>query len=174
MKHTRGFTLIEVLVALTIAGIVVLAAHQLFTGAADGAQAVATEREALDRDSNARRWLKATLLSAEPPFEGRANKISFTSWQLTSGGWFEPHPIEVTHQGTRLVARHAGQQQLSLADNVTDIAFEYLLEPGAESQWMREWISPVSAPLAIRVRLGRGTREGGRVDTLLFQVKERG
>ena len=174
MKPTRGFTLIEVLVSLTIASLVVLAAHQMFTGAADGAKAVTTEREAIDRRSNARRWLKAAFLSLEAPFDGRANNISFTSWQLTPGGWFEPQPIAVERQGSQLGARHAGDV-LTLADDVSGIAFDYLLDPGADSKWVREWISPVSAPLAVRGRIaGCGKGNAGCVDTLLFLVKERG
>jgi len=89
VRRHQGFTLIEVMVAMAIAALVILAAHRIFTGVADGARAVVTAGESLDRGVNARRWLKATFLSLEPPFEGRANRASFTSWQLVSGGWFE-------------------------------------------------------------------------------------
>ena len=169
-----GFTLIEVLVAVTLAGVVVVAAHQTFTGVADGARAVAHARESLDRSSNARRWLKATFLSLEPPFEGLSDRLSFTSWQLTSGGWFEQQPTELALERGRVVAR-AGSITFPLVDNVTAVSFDYLLEPGAESRWVREWISPVSAPLAIRMRVaGCGRRDAACVDTLLFLIKERG
>lgn len=174
MRRAGGFTLIEVLVALTIASAVVLAAHQIFTGVADGANAVTAARQDLDRSSNARRWLKATFLSLEPPFEGRIKQVSFISWQVTPGGWFEQQPIELAHESSRLVARHAGEV-LQLADDVSDVAFDYLLDPGADSRWVREWVSPVSAPLAIRLRIaGCGRGDAGCVDTLLFLVKERG
>lgn len=174
MTRTAGFTLIEVVVALTIASSVVVAAHQIFTGVADGAAAVASERGHLDHHSNARRWLKATFLSLEPPFEGRVGRVSFVSWQLASGGWFEPQMIEVRLNDSRLVARHAGEV-LTLADDVTGVDFDYLLEPGADSRWVREWVSPVSAPLAIRLRIaGCGRGDAGCADTLLFLVKERG
>jgi prepilin-type N-terminal cleavage/methylation domain-containing protein len=169
-----GFTLIEVLVAITIASVVVLVAHQIFTGVADGTKAITTARGQLDRSSNARRWLKATLLSLEPPFEGRPHHVSFTSWQLTSGGWFEPQPTELRHDEGRFVARH-GSTAFPLSDNIIDVSFDYLLEPGADTRWVRGWISPVSAPLAIRLRIaGCGRRDAGCVDTLLFLVKERG
>jgi len=36
---------------------------------------------------------------------------------------------------------------------------------------VREWVSPVSAPVAVRMRV---TGEGNEVDTLLFLIKERG
>ena len=170
----RGFTLIEVIVTLTIAGMVVLTAHQIFAGVANGAKAVATEREDLDRSSNARRWLKATFLSLEPPFEGHVDHVSFVSWQLTSGGWFEQQKVDLAQEATRFVAVRGGEK-LELADGVSGVAFDYLLEPGVDSKWVREWVSPVSAPVAIRLRVA-GCRRGDAAcaDTLLFLIKERG
>jgi prepilin-type N-terminal cleavage/methylation domain-containing protein len=172
--RAHGFTLIEVLVAITISAMVVVAAHQIFTGVADGARAIANARQSLDRSSNARRWLKATFLSLEPPFEGRTDHVSFTSWQLQTGGWLEPQPVILGREGERLMAQH-GEASLDLAEGITDVAFDYLLDPGANTKWVREWVSPVSAPLAIRVRIaGCGQRDTGCVDTLLFLIKERG
>ena len=174
MRKRAGFTLIEVLVALTIASVVIIAAHQVFSGVADGSKAVASAREALDRRSNGRRWLKAAFLSLEPPFDGRANRMSFTAWQETPGGWFAPKSVVVALEKDRLIAS-AADQSIELREGTTDVAFDYLLEPGADTKWVREWISPVSAPLAIRLRIGGcGKRDPGCVDTLLFLVKERG
>ncbi|HJS43590.1 MAG TPA: hypothetical protein VJ755_08970 [Gemmatimonadales bacterium] len=171
-----GFTLLEVVVALTIATMVVIAAHRIFTGVAGGSRAVAVARESLDRSVNARRWLKATFLSLEPPFEGRRERASFGSWQLTSGGWFEQKPTTVQLDGSTLIGTTGGAgDQLRLADGVSNVAFDYLLEPGADSKWVMEWISPVSAPLAVRLRIaGCGKRDAACVDTLLFLVRERG
>jgi prepilin-type N-terminal cleavage/methylation domain-containing protein len=174
MKRAAGFTLIEVMVAMTIATVVIVAAHRIFTGVADGAKAIEAARTDLDRTANGRRWLKATFLSLEPPFEGRTDRVSFTSWQLTSGGWFEPKPTVLQTTGSTLIAS-AGRDQLRLADGVSGVAFDYLLEPGADTKWVREWISPVSAPLAIRLRIaGCGKRDTACADTLLFLVRERG
>ena len=174
MRRTAGFTLVEVMVAVAISALVILAAHRIFTGVADGAKAVERARESLDRQANARRWLKATFLSLEPPFEGRRDRASFRSWQLSSGGWFEQLPTTLSLDGSRFVGT-SGRTSLSLADSVGELAFDYLLEPGADSKWVREWISPVSAPLAVRIRVaGCGKRDAGCVDTLMFLVKERG
>jgi hypothetical protein len=76
--------------------------------------------------------------------------------------------------GDRFVAQ-AGAARVSLQREVAGLELDYLLEPGADTKWVREWVSPVSAPVAIRVRIagcGRGYAAG--VDTLLFLVKERG
>jgi len=161
------------MVALTVAAVVLLAAHRIFAGVLDGSRALVEARETLDREANARRWLKAAFLSLDAPFEGRPERASFTSWQLAPGGWFEERRIELRRQGARFVALGTGDP-LELANDVTGIAFDYLLDPGAESKWVPEWISPLTAPIAVRVRLGRGAGEAARVDTLLFLVKERG
>jgi len=169
-----GFTLIEVMVAMAIAGVVIMAAHRIFTGVAKLCRAVAAARESLDRSVNARRWLKATFLSLEPPFEGRANRASFTSRQLVPGGWFEQKPTQLSQDGSRFLGA-TGAEPIQLADGVSDVAFDYLLDPGADTKWVREWISPVSTPLAVRLRItGCGRGDAGCVDTLLFLVKERG
>lgn len=174
MNRRCGFTLVEVMVAVAVASLVIFAAYRVFTGVADGAKAVATARATLDGSVNARRWLKASFLSLEPPFEGRMNRATFTSWQLAVGGWFEPRVVTLSQEGNRFSAR-SGPQTLQLADSVALVTFDYLLEPGADTKWVREWISPVSAPLAVRLRItGCGRRDAGCVDTLLFLVKERG
>ncbi len=179
-----GFTLVEVLVALTIAALVVLLAHQMFAAVAERGRTLVAARDSLDRAANARRWLKATFLSLDVGtdgaggFDGRADRLAFSAWERTADGWFERRRIALGCDGDRLVASVIPGEPVALMDGVTRVAFDYLLEPGAESRWVREWVSPVSAPVAIRIRVtrGRGTRDGGRVvtDTLLFLMKERG
>lgn len=177
-RDHRGFTLLELLVALTVSGIVVLLAHAVFTAVTDAGRDVRNARLALDREANARRWMEAALLSLDVgsdsagPFEGRPDRMAFGAWLETSGGWFERRRIELRRNGTSFDA-----DSMILADSVTDVAFDYLLEPGEDTKWVREWISPVSAPLAVRIRIerGRGKWDGGMVvDTLLLLIKERG
>jgi prepilin-type N-terminal cleavage/methylation domain-containing protein len=175
-----GFTLVELLVALTLAGLVVLMAHRLFAAATDAARTVQEARTALDREANARRWLQAATLSldvgqqAGDGFEGRPDRLSFTTWLESADGWFVRRRVVLHHDVRSFVAVVDRADTIDLATDADAVAFDYLLELGADTKWVREWISPVSAPLAIRLRLGRGTRDGGRVDTLLLLVKERG
>src|SRR5260370_40495571 len=176
-----GFTLIEVLVALTIGGVVLLAAEGIFSGVASGSRQLMAARERLDREANGRRWLKSAFLSLEVGqasvggFEGRVDRLRFSAWQLAPGGWYERRQIELSRVNGRLLAS-LGDAPLVLGDSVADVAFEYLIEPGVASRWVREWISPVSAPLAVRIRVttGRERTTRGVVDTLLFLIKERG
>jgi prepilin-type N-terminal cleavage/methylation domain-containing protein len=181
--RTAGFTLIEVLVALTIGSLVVLIAHQLFVGVADQANTLTEVRATIDRAANAHRWLDATFLSLDvgtegvSGFDGRPDRVSFSTWLLTPDGWFERRVVSLGSADGRLVATITPGAPIVLRDSVRDVAFDYLLEPGAESRWVREWVSPVSAPVAVRLRvqrLGRGDGEASVTDTLLFLIKERG
>jgi prepilin-type N-terminal cleavage/methylation domain-containing protein len=175
-RSPLGFTLVEVLVALTISGIVVLLAHRLFAAATEAARTVEDTRAALNREANARRWLQAAALSldvgqqAGDGFEGRSDRLAFSTWLETAKGWFARRRVELRSESGLFAAVVDQADTVVLAEDIDAVAFDYLLEPGADSKWVREWISPVSAPLAIRLRLRHGTM----VDTLLFLVKERG
>src|SRR2546428_13148571 len=91
----RGFTLIEILVALTIGAVVVLLAHALFGAVAERGRTLTMARTALDRSANARRWLDATFLSLDvgtegaSGFEGRPDPAGVPAWLLTPDRWFE-------------------------------------------------------------------------------------
>ena len=180
----RGFTLIEVVVALTIGALVVLVAHQLFAAVAERGRTLIAARTALDRAVNARRWLGATFLSLDVGtegaggFEGRPDHVVFSTWLLTPDGWFERGQVTLSAEQGQLRAAVTPGTSIALVDSVTDLQLDYLLEPGAESRWVHEWVSPVSAPVAVTMRItkaGNGKWEtANAVDTLLFLIKERG
>src|SRR6185436_14777953 len=98
----RGFTLIEVLVALTIGALVVVLAQRLFAAVGDGGRELVTARTALDREANARRWLAAAFLSLDAglegarSFEGHPAEVTFSSWLETEGGWFAPCRVTIS------------------------------------------------------------------------------
>jgi prepilin-type N-terminal cleavage/methylation domain-containing protein len=179
-RRSAGFTLIELLVALTIAGTAALLAHQIFAAIASGSGQVRSARISLDRSSNVRRFLRSAFLSLEVgndgagPFTGRAGEVRFASWLETPEGWFERREVLLAVDQSRLVANVAPGSKLILADSVSSVAFDYLLEPGLDSRWVREWISEVSAPLAVRVRMTRLESAGGTTDTTTYLVKARG
>src|SRR5712691_5393551 len=134
----RGFTLMEVVVALTIGTIVVLVTHELFGAVAERGKTLTAVRSALDRSANARRWLDATFLSLDvgtegaAGFDGRPDHVAFASWLLTADGWFERRTVSLARNNERLVASVAPGQPIALMDSVADLALDYLLEPGAE------------------------------------------
>jgi prepilin-type N-terminal cleavage/methylation domain-containing protein len=174
MRGTRGFTLIEIMVALTLGALVVLVAHRIFTGVVDGATRLTAARHALDREANARRFLQEAFGSLDVGsdgaggFAGRPERVEFTAWQRVAQGWLERRRVSLGVEGGVLIAR--SDLSIALQDSVRGVEFDYLLEPGMNAAWVRAWISPVSAPVAVRVRLARKVA----VDTLLFIVGPRG
>jgi prepilin-type N-terminal cleavage/methylation domain-containing protein len=183
-RRGRGFTLVEVLVALTVAGLAVLLAAALVGGLADRARALVTARTALDRRMNARRSLAAAFLSLEVGtdgaggFEGEADRVTFTTRLRTPDGWFERRRLRLALGAGRVVAVAAPEDTVTLWDSVAAVAFDYLLEPGLDARWVRQWVSPVTAPLAVRMRIAPAVCTGAEgtcaTDTILFLVKERG
>lgn len=174
----RGFTLIEVMVALTLSAIVVLLAHRIFSGVVDGVARLDEARLRATRSANARRWLVEAFGSLQTgvdstgPFEGHPTSVGFATWQLAPEGGLRRSRVLLGQVGAGLVAQDP-LGSVVLADSIAGVAFDYLLEPGAKTTWAREWLSPVSAPLAIRLRI---TYLGAppRADTLLFVVGGRG
>jgi prepilin-type N-terminal cleavage/methylation domain-containing protein len=178
VTRRTGFTLIEVIVALTLSAIVVLLAHKVLSGIVDGVARLDDARAREARSANARRWLIEALGSIQAgvdsagPFDGHPQQVGFASWRLVPEGGLRRSRILLEQVGDKLVAEDASGA-VSLADSVSRVAFDYLLEPGANTTWVREWLSPISAPLAVRVRI---TYLGlpVRADTLLLVVGDRG
>lgn len=177
-RSRAGFTLIELVVALLVVGIVVSLTHQVFAVVTEGAQAIEASRLALDRGANARRWMEGAWLSLEVggeagTFEGHRASADFTTWTMAPGGWFERERVRLEVRDSQLVARAGGQAML-LATPVEEASFDYLLTPGEASQWVNEWVSPASAPLAVRIRVRKAACRGQCIDTLLFLIGPRG
>jgi prepilin-type N-terminal cleavage/methylation domain-containing protein len=183
-RNSGGFTLLELMVAITVGALVVLVAHQLFAAVGDRGWTLIAGRMALDRSANARRWLAATFLSLDVGtdgaggFDGQPDQAIFSTWLLTPDGWFERRQVTLNAAQGQLRAAVTPGAPIALVDSVVDLQLDYLLEPGAESRWVRAWVSPVSAPVAVRMRIAKAGCEMRDaecvVDTLLFLVKERG
>jgi prepilin-type N-terminal cleavage/methylation domain-containing protein len=176
-----GFTLVEVLLALMLAGTIVLAAHGIFAAALHGTAEVRSVRRSLDHTSEAHRLLSAMFLSVDvgtlhdTPFHGSRDRIAFSAWLQTPNGWFERTRIELSINQRRLVAILPQGVPVVLFDSVAGVDFGYLLQPGADSRWIGEWVSQVSAPLAVRIRLLREPHFGRAAsDTMVYLIKARG
>lgn len=193
-ERVRGFTLIELLVALTLTGLVVVLAHAMLAEVSDSAARGRGVTEELDRAGNRRTWLLrafANVTVGSGPmqgFEGRdgqdgadaheADVIRFFTRLRTDSGRAERR-VRIWLEGARLLGElrlpeASGDRlpdTLVLAERLAAFGADYLVEYGANSSWVREWVSPVSAPLAVRLRLQVAD---GRADTLLLHVGPRG
>lgn len=164
------------MVSLVVTALFALLAHRSFSIAVDGASQLRRARIALDRAENGQRWLSAAFLSMDvgqdsaTSFEGRSSSARFSTWLVTPAGWCERRELSVELAGTTFAGLVSDGRTIAFADSVSAVAFDYLLEPGADARWVPEWVSPVSAPTAVRVRV----QIHGRVDTTLYLVKGRG
>src|SRR5205823_10715714 len=131
-RARRGFSLIEVLVALAVSLLVLGLADASITAVSESARAVLGTRAALDRDMNARRWLRAAFLSVDMgtdsalTFDGHPNRITFSAWLLTADGWFARRNVTLARQVDRFIATLAPGDTIVLSRGVDDIAFDYL------------------------------------------------
>ncbi|HEU4700014.1 MAG TPA: prepilin-type N-terminal cleavage/methylation domain-containing protein [Gemmatimonadales bacterium] len=194
----RGMTLLELLVALVLLGGVALLAHGLVGSVADAQERTRLVAEQHDREGNAPRWLATAFGGVEvgqpgdSAFVGTRHDVRFTTRLPVPGGWSERRTVRLTlsepEEGpSHLVAIQWASDALDtlrLAEGVDELEIDYLMNPGAAAAWVPEWVSPVSAPVAVRLRLrhgglsspppesaGRATTE---VDTLLLLVGARG
>lgn len=192
VQRATGFTLIEVLVALTLTGVVVLVAHGVLAQVTDAAARGRAVTRELDAAGNRRAWLVkafANVTAGSAPvrgFEGRegwdgrreADRVTFGT-RVPVGADLEERTVRLWLAGEALLAElrlppgpnDAVPDTLVLAERLRGFGADYLVEYGADSRWVREWISPVSAPLAVRLRVDYAS---GRADTLLLHVGARG
>ncbi len=176
MPRRGGFTLVEVVAALALAGLAVTLAARLYGGALDGAARVQGAEESLNRWANGRRLLAQLVGSIEvgvdstTAFRGGTNSASFTTWLPDARGWPARRAVMLAADSNVLVVRGVDGGAIALEGAVTSLDLDYLLSLGASAPWMRTFKSEVGAPLAIRLRIGHPTR----TDTLVLVVGRRG
>lgn len=171
-----GFTLLEVSVALALAGVLLLGARLMLGPVGDAAERVASEAARADLDANGERLLRDLAYRAElrfdegPRFRGEPHAARWSTWCDVPAGWQER--CEVT-----LAPLRAGERQVlavSLPGGVlipVRVGFRaarirYLATPGDGGGWADRWDSEHSVPQALAVILD--------ADTLLLRIGERG
>jgi|GEM_PF-6212447 len=179
-SQNKGFTLIEILIALAIFAVIGIAAavclHQMInyrtrlTAQADQWRELAIARLLIQKDySNAvnlsDKDLWANLL---PKFSGQSGQVTLTRWNHQQASWVKQTPmfIGVTYSLSgqnlvRTIKSATGQaMQNVIAQHVTSLNIKYL---NHAKQWMSSWNivenssvhnqSPSHLPSAIRVIL---------------------
>jgi prepilin-type N-terminal cleavage/methylation domain-containing protein len=181
-RQRRGFTLIEVLVALVVGAVVMLGARLLLEGVGDSGRRIVRVAQRADRDANAERLLRSTVASLEwgsaeeggARFGGDEHEARFTSWCDTPGGWQERCAVMIS------ITCDSSAQPVSAALSLSGVGTEpvqvragfmrgelrYLADARDGGHWITKWDAGLSAPIAIGVILDR--------DTLVLRVGERG
>lgn len=171
-----GFTVVELMVGLVVAGTVLTLAGRVFAEAAVGAHRIVDSRRSFDSIAVGRRWLSGAFRSLQvgrdrdDSFGGGADQIEFTARLQQPSGWFAAERLRIARRGSALIAVTSADT-IPLFKGVRQFEAHYLLRGGERSEWLRGWYSPSTAPVAIRLVIGW---HSGAADTLLLVVGGRG
>lgn len=177
-SRLTGFTLLELVIAIAVGGVVIGLAASVYSTVLLGAERIEREGIASAQQANGLRWMRAAFLNADPGsdqhasgFVGDSNSVQFAAWLPGRHGWAERSTVAIGLQNGQLVASGANGT-LVVMPSVSRLHLDYLERWGADSPWLSGWASPIGAPLAIRMRIGRAATaaESRAVDTLLFLV----
>jgi prepilin-type N-terminal cleavage/methylation domain-containing protein len=178
-----GFTLVELLVAMFVGGLVMLAARMLVVQLADSTRRLQSATAAADAAANSERVVRGLVSRLEVgtdatlTFEGSGHQARFTSWCDVAGGWQERCVVTMSilpatppDSGEAFVVAPSLGDPVVLRTGIRSGTLGYLTDARESGQWIRSWASRITAPLAI----GAVLETGRAVDTLVIRVGGRG
>ena len=159
----RGFTLLEVVVALAITGIVVLGARAVMARLGDDAAHLAVTAADDDRAANADRLVRELLGRAEAPgtggprFAGDGQSVRFATRCDVPAGWQERCQaeigiVQVSGVPTLGLTLSTGDA-LVLRRGFRDAVLRYLYDPANGGTWVNQWNSAFSLPWAVGIEV---------------------
>lgn len=170
-----GFTLLEVMVAITISAVLLLGARALVEQVGASAESISGTAAEVDREANAERLLRALVGRAEQPregheFAGTPRGVRFSTWCDVPAGWQERCSVSLgllRAGGSNVLALELpGGEIVPVRRGFAEGRILYLRDPGEGGLWLREWSSSVAAPMALGVEM-----DG---DTVILRLGERG
>jgi len=176
MRPRSAFTLIEVMVALVVSGIVLLGARAMLEVSADEAHHIVLAATDADREANAERVLRAVAgrlevgIGAGSNFAGQPAMATFTSWCDVPRGWQERCrvllSIERDGAANSLVLSTSAGDTICIRSGIRHGTIAYLSSPEAGGSWISVWGTGITAPVALGLFLDR--------DTVIVRIGERG
>lgn len=169
----RGFTLIEITVALLVGGMALSAAAALLTGLGERVDQVRAATGRADREANAERMLRGLFENlrysddSTRTLTGDSSSVTFYSRCETVEGWLRPCTavIAVDASGTGIHIRLTQDLQeirgFDLPGGDGRAAIRYLKTADAGGEWTTKWTQRV-VPTAVQLIQGP--------DSLLFPI----
>jgi prepilin-type N-terminal cleavage/methylation domain-containing protein len=171
-RSARGFTLVEVMAAIALSGLVVSGGVLLLRQLGDEADRIRIESADVARQGNGERLLRALTRNAEATsdtsrrFRGDERSASYRSWCSTPSGWNERCTVLlVIDQGvdsSTIIAELSSGEHLRLLKHRGAVEFRYVDPSAHDSAWTRYWGQSLKLPTAIAI-----VRSG---DTLVFPL----
>jgi prepilin-type N-terminal cleavage/methylation domain-containing protein len=173
-----GFTLVEVMVALVVMGVVLVGARAMLGQIADDADRITAASAEADRAANADGLLRtiAGRLEVVPVpgqeirFEGEPQGARFHSWCEVPDGWLERCEVSlgfIELEGEKVLALRLSTGELvPLRRGFQSGEMTYLRDAATGGAWIRSWGASITAPLAFGIVV-----DG---DTTIVRIGERG
>ena len=171
----RGATLMEVVVALALAGLVLLSARRMLQQLGDAGIQLTRETIRADRERNAERELAGLLARLEvgtdstARFAGEIQAMRLTTWCDAPAGWQERCTVDIAFDSVdaslALVVDGAGSERLVIRRDVAG-GFRYITKYDDPSTWFVRWGDGNTAPVGVALIVDR--------DTTIFRIGERG
>ncbi len=173
----RGFTLIEILVALAIGAIAIALAASSLAAAGEATDATRLSARAATARGNGVRLLSrlvgqmAAPTAGDTAIIGIANSARFLSTCDTPAGWQESCRVELFISGDagcprELVVRTSAGDSVQVLPGRELATILYLSQGARGARWSTAWSDLTSLPAAIGV--------ASPVDTLILRVGDRG
>lgn len=175
---SAGFTLVEVMVAVVVIGVVLVGARIMLGQLADDADRITGAAAEADREANADALLRAVAgrLEVSPaparqlPFEGQPDGVRFHSWCQVPDGWLERCQASLgfvrLDDGAAVVLRLSTGEMVPLRRGVGRGEILYLRDAALGGAWVKSWGASITAPAALGV-----VADG---DTSIIRIGERG
>jgi prepilin-type N-terminal cleavage/methylation domain-containing protein len=175
-SHQRiGFSLLEVMIALTVGGVAVALAAALLRATADQSAMTSEQARSVNTDAVGERVIRRLVgqmewsRTGDPPPSGTSRRMQFVSWCDVATGWQERClvELELPREGYGgIIARSSvgGAQRLMPGRPVTAII--YLVSSSGGGEWANRWLDATSLPRAVGLEVGS--------DTLIVRLGDRG
>lgn len=172
-RSARGFTLIEMLAAISLFGLVIGGAVALLDQLTDGTTRIGTEGARVAREGNGARLLARLLMDARKStdstrrFRGDENGLELWTLCDVPGGWAEDcrATLSIDQRGdsSALIAGVPGGAAFSVRRQKGTASLRYYNATAHnDTLWVRQWSSNVLLPVAIGLVTG--------ADTIVFPV----
>lgn len=169
----RGFTLIELIAAMTITALVIAGAQLLLGALSESAERTSRMASVEDEHASAARWLRDLIANSSASgdtafvFAGWSREMRFDSWCDSPYGGEERCRATLRiggaeQEGALTIAVGDGQP-MRLRTRGRPAGLTYLERTDANEEWRSEWGSSLHAPAAVGIVVDD--------DTLVFGIK---
>jgi len=175
VSRRTGVTLIELMVALVLTGLILASARQVLNQLEDSGRVLAIDARRADSRSNRERLLRALLGRVEAKsdslrrFRGDEKSASFDSWCERPAGWLERCRVDLTvgtaGDSSAVSANLSTGEVLLLRVLAGRASFKYFGRDSLGVRWTDVWGTSLTTPFALGLARER--------DTIVIRIAER-